>query len=222
MGIIKKTYHAAAALALFNLLALVGGVWYFFSTGSLDAERVRAAAAVLRGDAEIADETAGEDSADSTSFDAEGMVRSGGSPEQRRVEDEIAWRNAERYRTQIEQRLKLINVARLDVDRRREEFEKLKDRENREREVRTQRESVAGYAKQMDVIAALKPKTALKQVMTMSDADAARIFFELSTRKVKKIVEAAKGAAEQAKMTTIMNLLADMKSKNNRKTKPAT
>ncbi len=221
MGIIKKTYHAAAALALLNLLALAGGTWYFFTTGKLDAERVRGAAAVLRGDADVAGEETGEELTEATSPDAERIVRTDASPEQRRVEDEIAWRNAERYRTQIEQRLKLINTARLDVDRRREEFEKLKSLEREEREAQTQREAVAGYAKQVSVISALKPKAALGQLMTMSDADVARIFFELSTRKVKKIVEAAKSGTENAKITTVMNLLSDMKSANNIGEKPA-
>ncbi len=212
MGAIRKTYNLVAALALVHLLAIGGGVGYLVATGKLDAERARAALAVLKGEGDSGGEATADATSDSESGAAERAARAGVSPDDQRVKDEVAWRNAERYRTQIEQRLKLINAARLDVDRRREEFEKLVERDKTEREARTKRESVAGYAKQVELISQLSPKVALKQIMAMSDVDAARILFDLNTRKVKKIVEAAKSENQQVKMTNVMKLLVDVKS----------
>ncbi len=210
-GPIVKAYRLMATFALLNLIALGGGIGYLVSSDRLDVERVRAIAEMLGGDA-AADEEGEETLEESGEQDASaGGVLAARSAEEERVAEEIAWRNAERYRTEIEQRLKFINAARLDVDRRREEFERLKDQERLAEREQTALQKQAGYAKEIEIMSALSPKTALKQLMSMTDGDAARILFELETRKTKKIFESAKTDVEVAKMTTIRRLIRDMK-----------
>ena len=211
-GPIVKAYRLMATFALLNLIALGGGIGYLVSSDRLDIERVRAIAEMLGGD-EAADEEGEETLEESGAQDAgsDGGVLAARSAEEARVAEEIAWRNAERYRTEIEQRLKFINAARLDVDRRREEFEHLKDQEHLAERERSAQQQQAGYAKEIEIMSALSSKTALKQLMSMTDVDAARILFELETRKTKKIFESAKTDVEVAKMITIRRLIRDMK-----------
>ncbi|MEE9296674.1 MAG: hypothetical protein V3W34_17155 [Phycisphaerae bacterium] len=202
MGTIRTTYHWIAALALLHLLALGAGVGYLFGTGKLDAQRVRAAVGVLWGEQEQITEAEPVEPA------VDQVVH---HRQQGMVNDEIERRTAERYRTQVEQRLKFVNAARLEVDRRREEFEAQVEKDRQARKLRAERESVAGYAKEIEIIAALSPKTALEQIMTMDDAEAARVMFQLDTRKVKKIIEAAKTDVDRARITIVRRLIRDMR-----------
>lgn len=211
MGAMKTAYQWTAALALLHMIALAGGVAYLFGSGTVDAKRLREAVAMLR-DADKEDDGADKATEQTGDAGAEAAPAARLSPEQQRLADEVAWRNSERYRTQIDQRLKLINLARLDVERRREALERLREKDRKEREERARQESVAGYAKEVEIIAALKPKAALSQILSMTDGDAAQTLFRLETRKVKRIIEAARTDAEKAKMTTVLRLIADLKS----------
>ena len=207
-GLIKKTYRTLATVALLNFLALGGGVGYLVASGRLDTERARLVAEVLRGEDEEA-ETAAPESPETDETPAAGA--SVVTSDEQQIRDEIAWRNAERYRTQLEQRLKFINAERMDVNRRREEFERLRNEERSRREAISKNSKSPGYVKELDVIKALSPKTALRQLMTMNDADVARILFELETRRTKKIVEAAKTDIQRSKITAALLLMRDFK-----------
>lgn len=208
-GSIKATYRTIATLALLNFLALGGGLGYLVATGRLDAERARQVADVFRDE----DEEVAPAASEPSETDETPVVGSPvGTRNDQRIRDEVAWRNAERYRTQLEQRLKFINAERLDVDRRREQFEKLRNEERARRAETSKNSMEPGYVKELDVIRALSPKTALRQLMTMNDADVARILFQLDTRRTKKIVEAAKTDAQRSKITAALLLMRDIKS----------
>lgn len=209
-GLIKNSYRVLATLSLLNFLVLGGGVGYLVAAGRLDAEQVKKLAAVLRGEDE-ADADAVEPSTPTETDPKPGKRAPVVSKEEKQIRDEIMWRNAERYRTQLEQRLKFINAERLDVDRRREEFERLANGMRTEREKAAQRAKQPGYVKELEVIKALSPNAALSQLVTMNDADVARILFELDTRKTKKIVEAAKTDAQRSKVNAALLLMRDIK-----------
>jgi len=203
-SMIKTAYKIAAGLALLHLVALVGVIVFLEATGRLDAERVRRVAAVLRGGEEPSEASAGTGQAVEVGADGDGPS------DDPQVADEIRWRNTDRYRAQVEQRLKFINAARVELDRQREEFERRLERERKEREERLAEAGKPGYEKELEIIGQLKPQVALDQLMTMSDAEAARLLFELDTRKAKKIFEAAKTDAQRAKLTTVRTLIRDM------------
>ncbi len=204
-----KTYHVLAAFALLNLLGLGVGIAYLIATGRLDIERARDIAKVVRGE----DEPAPTDSPDSQNEDdATQEIPPDHVRKDHHVQDEIRWRNTDRYRAQLEQRLKFINAARLDVERKREELERLSERQRDEKARLAQSAASPGRKKEIEIIAALRPKAALEQVMAMPEADAARILFELDNRKVKKIFEAAKTDAELSRLTTIRELISDIRA----------
>jgi hypothetical protein len=198
-------------MALLHVVAALGGVGYLVGTGRLTAERTRAIVAILRGESEMeampaADPAVADDHAE--------QMEEATSGEDAQVEEEIEWRNIDRYRAQLEQRLKLINAARVDLDRQREAFEQVKEQERLAREERAQSESQPGYQKELELVSALSPVAALGQIMTMSDGDAAQLLFQLGTRKVKKIYESARTEEERAKLTTVRQLIRDFKPGN--------
>lgn len=203
---LKRAYVWAATVALLNMLAMGGGVAYWFSRGG-NAQRVRQAWQVLSGEL-----VPGERDDDPAEQAVQQQATAAAlSPEKQRVRDEIAWRNTERYRTQLEQRLKFINAERLEVDRRREEFERMQEQVRLARQKRAQRQAQAGYEKELEIVAALKPSAALEHLLTMDDGEAARVLFQLDTRKAKKIVEAAKTEAQMSHMSTLLKLVRDIK-----------
>lgn len=206
-GALKKTYNLIAGLALLHLLALGGGIGYLVNSGRLDVERARKVVAMFGGQEEEAEQADGEQGEGGGAGATQPALVSRGDEQ---VRDEIRWRNTDRYRAQIEQRLKFINAARLDVDRRREAFERLKEKEQVERKGREREAVQPGYKKELEIISQLKPRVALKQIMTMSDADAARVMFQLNSRKVKRIFEAAKTDTELTKLTTVRRLIRDI------------
>ena len=210
-GLIKRSYRTIATLALLNFLALGGGVGYLVASGRLDTERARRVADVLRGEEEEPETAESEQSEIEKTLRLRRTGASVVSKDEQRIRDEIAWRNAERYRTQLEQRLKFINAERLDVDRRREEFDRLRNEERIRREEASKNSKEPGYVKELDVLRALSPRTALRQLMTMNDADVARILFELDTRRTKKIVEAAKTDIQRSKIASALLLMRDFK-----------
>ncbi len=206
-GALKKIYHIVAAFALLNCLAAGGVSGWLFSSGRLNAERGRQILAMLGDEAPI---RAGLDAAVDQESSADVSVPSGIIQSDELIEDEMRWRNTDRYRAQIEQRLKFMNAVKLDVDRRREELERLREQERLALEQLANDAKRPGYQKELDILSALSPKAALRQIMTMSDADAARVVFELHDRKVKQIFESAKAPAELEKLTTVRELLRDL------------
>ncbi len=205
-GGLKKTYRLIASMALLNMVLVVGGVGYLVAGGRLNAERVREVVSLVMGDSDGDQDASEADSKATDSASSTSVV----TREQQQEADEIRWRNADRYRVQIDQRLKFINTVRMDVDRKREEFERLQAAARRQREERARKAGQPGYQKELDIIASLKPKAALQQIMSMSDADAARVLFQLDNRKVKKVFEAARTADETTKLTTVRQLIRDM------------
>jgi hypothetical protein len=205
---LKSAYRWISAIALVHLIVLGGGIGFLVSTGRLDADQARKIADVLKGEADAMGDDVGEPDAEQD--DASTPIAIADSDQQRAV-DEIAWRNAERYKTQLDQRQKFIQRERLDVDRRREEFERSVKREREREKAEATRRAEAGYAKELEILSALSPKSALKQVMAMDDVEAAQVLFRLETRKVKKIFEAAKSGEQLARMTQIRRLIRDVK-----------
>ncbi len=204
----KRAYRLFATFALLNLLGAGGFVTWLVNAGRLDVEKAREIFAMFQEQPQeepLPDEDVAQEDEDVTVRTATSSI------EGQRAADEVAWRNAERYRTQLEQRLKLVNAARVEVDRRREEFEARVDEESKNRSERDTQEATKGFEKQIEILSLLSPKIALEQLATMSDADAASLLFELETRKVKKIIESAKDDASRDKITRVMQLMTDIK-----------
>ena len=107
--------------------------------------------------------------------------------------------------------MKFVNAARVELTREREAFKRQQDEKRVQREEQIEKAALPGYRKELEIIEALSPKTALGQLMTMTDAEAARIVFNLDTRKVKKLFESARSEEQLRKMASIRKMLRDIR-----------
>lgn len=215
MSLIRNIYGTVAFLALVNLAGIGGIVGYLISSDKLDAEKAREIIKLVNGtedENEQADPGMEDENDDPTDETIETQVAS--SREQTRVSEEITRRDTDRYRTQLEQRLKFIRRERIEIDRLREEFDHDQMRAKENAQESLERQQTAGFAKELEILRSLKPQAALTQIMTMDDAQAAELLFKLGTRKIKKIFEAAKTEAQLKKITTIRELIRDVKTED--------
>ena len=210
MDTIKKTFRIMAGLSLLHVLAAGGLVGWLVQSGRLDAERVRQVVDLVMNGPEP-DTPKAED--DQPERKAQPKTRSTVLTDRDRITaDEIRWRNTDRYRTQLEQRLRFINLARVDLDRQRDQLKREREKFEAQKRRQQQLAESAGHQKELQIIKALKPGVALEQIMTMTDADAARLMYELDNRRVKKIFEAARSGDEKKKVTAVRKLIGDFKT----------
>ncbi len=211
MSLLKNVYRTATFLALIHLVGIGSFIGYLVSSKKLDVEKARTIVKLIKGDDSESgqSDTVGETSV-GQSTDAPIETRVAVSREDSRVSEEVVRRDTDRYRTQLEQRLKFIRRERIEIDRLREEFDRNQQLSNANARKSLERQQTAGFAKELEIIRSLKPNAALTQIMTMDDAQAAELLFKLSARQVKKLFEAAKTEAQIKKMTTIRELIRDV------------
>jgi len=201
--LVKRAYDGAALFALLNVVALLGIVGYLVATGSLNGERIRHAAMALRGEklhlaAASGIQISAEESAAKDTASAKIAVLT-------EADQEIIYRESERIKAELEQRLTLNNSILLKVKTEREAFQK-------ERETAAKREEASanvlreeGFRKQVEIMEALSPKIAIQHLMGISDPDeAAKVLMAMETGKAKKIVEAAKRGDDMNRMKAIL------------------
>jgi len=204
MNALKRMYHLVAGVALLNLLVAGGVAAYLVANGTLTIERLRELAAVLR------PEPASEGiAAESSAGDAAiGGASSANLPTP--AQRELARLNLERVTRSAEDRLKYASHMMLDIERRREELEAQK------LEVAAARAATEGEAddeafqRDLEVIALLKPKVALDNLLAREPDDAARLLQALESRTAKKIVEAA--SKDPRKWAVIMQIQERMRA----------
>jgi flagellar motility protein MotE (MotC chaperone) len=210
-GIIKRTYDIVALFALLHVAALLGVAGYLVSTGTIDGEKVRQMAAVLRG-GEGADELEEQSEAEAAvapdgagtgpqAGRPSGQAQAGGSLEN----EEMLRREAQRIKTELEQKLALTNSIMLRVQMEREAFERERiEAAQRDQKNETLRED-EGFKKQLAILENLSPKIAVEHLVALPDPDdAARLLAEMQPRKAKKIVEAAKKGNQLTFMQSIV------------------
>lgn len=204
---IRRLYDAVAMFALLNMLLLAGLVAYFFFTGAVDGSKLRQVGMVLRG----LPLTATKPSAVADSRPASASPSAVAPPIETEADVEIAYREAERIKTELEQRLALSNSILLKVRTEREAFQK-------ERQAALQREQAGkdvareeGFRKQVAILEALSPKVAVQHLLSMADPDeAAKVLTAMDTGRAKKIIESAKRGDEAAQMKTILQRIREV------------
>lgn len=206
-SLLRRVYGAAALFAVLNVLALLGLGAYGFSTGAVNGEKLRDIGRVLRGEPALAvpapSKTAVEparpiDSAKPT-LEEESDERL-----------EMAHREAERIRTELEQRLALSNSVLLKLREEREAFRKERETAAARDQAVADLEKQEGFQRQVSLIESLAPKVAVQHLLAMPDPDdAARTLSAMPTGRAKKIVEAAKRGAELEQMKAILRLMRD-------------
>jgi len=204
-GIFRRAYDAVALFALLNMAALIGIVGYLVGTGAVDGEKVRKAALVLRGEPfPIPQAQTGEGKA--TPASAASKLASGKeSTVESEEELEIAHRESERIKAELEQRLALNNSILLKVRTEREAFQKERETATKQEQASANVQREEGFRKQVAIMEALSPKVAIQHLLGLSDPDeAAKILMAMETGKAKKIVESAKRGDETTQMKRIL------------------
>jgi len=211
---LRKLYHLIALLSLLNVLVLLGAGAFFYSKGYLSADRLTRAGAALRGEQPAAAVEPAAPPADhpvaAAAPDA-ALEMPGDLSMRSQHEQEIALREMQRFRDEMDQRMALNNRIMLQISTRREalerEVQKFEQQQKKEAEVVDD----VGFRKELEVFETLKPAVALERLLSKPDVtDAARIMLEMDSRKVAKMIEAAKTAPEKQKLQVVMERIREV------------
>lgn len=205
-GLVRRMYGAASLMAMLNMGALIGLLAYAFSNGTLDSQKVGEIGRILRGEpAEIAKTPdaapAPEPSTAQKPNPAQGAVET-------EEQIEMAHREAERIRTELEQRLTLSNSILLRVREEREAFRKEREEAATQARLVADSQKEEGFLKQVEIMESLSPKVAVEHLLSLGDVDeSARVLGAMGTARAKKIVESAKKGAQAEQMKAILRKL---------------
>lgn len=207
-GMIGKVFAAASLFSVLNMAALVGLCVYGFATGAVDGKKLRDIGRVLRGESAFAAKSATAAPVDQPKA-AEATKPATGQESDEQLE--MAHREAERIRTELEQRLALSNSILLKVREEREAFRKEREEAAARSAAVADVQKQDGFQRQVTLLESLSPKVAIEHLLAMSDVDdAARALSSMSTAKAKKIVESAKRGAESEQMKTILRRMREV------------
>ena len=211
---LRKTYDIAAVFALVNMLVFGGLAVYVIGSGMLAPEKIERIAAVLRGEEKPTDtaaaatgteKDAGQDRVDLVGQSAEDASAAS------QMEEEIARREAQRIRAELDQRIATVNQVLMRVTLEREAFERQVEAETQRKQEVTASRGQEGFKKELEYFESLAPKVAVQHLLAKPDADeAARILLEMETGKGKKIIEAAKRGNQMERMKVILQRLREV------------
>lgn len=209
MGIVKKLYHVVALVALLGVVPLAATAAILATSGRLTGQKLEQIAAVLREDG-TDEATDAEDQPAEAAEPAESSVAA--EPElDPRTEAELLHREAQRVRTELDQRLAMVNRVLLDVQQQRKEFEEQQQMAARALQQREESMTTEGFQKQLEYLMSLSPKVALDHLLAAPDpADAARMLVAMDTRQGKKIIESARTGDQQEQMRVIMQKMREV------------
>lgn len=206
---LRRAYEGVALFAVLNLLVMTGLAAYVLGSGGLNAAKVRRIASVIRGD-ELVTFAPIETPAE-LSEEAVRPPKTADARVDTQVELEIVRREAERVKEEIRQRLALSNRIMLRIEADRENFRRERETVAQAEEARRAQMESEGFAKQIAILAGVKPRTAAEHLLDLRDPDeAARILLAMETRQAKKIVEAATRPDQVEQMKTILQRLRDV------------
>jgi len=107
---------------------------------------------------------------------------------------------------QAEHQMLLARRLRLELDRKREEFEQRVDQQAQQQESIEESVATAGFEKEVEELSLVKPKVAVDRLLNRPIEDAAQLLSAMDARTSKKIIEAAyKNAAKWGQMNEILD-----------------
>jgi hypothetical protein len=202
---IKKAYRLLALLALLHLLVVGAGLVYLVGTGRLTGERIEQIAGLLRGELPTPQTAQAQEVAQ-----VEAPTKSGEAIEREQTAEQIKRHKIDRRLAELEQQAATAQAAFLKVTRQREAHQREKEELAAQRRQRAKQERSVGFRKDLDLLGSLKPKVAVDYLLGKPPEDAAQMLLLMETRKAKRIIEAAKTAAQKKKMAEIYQLLGEM------------
>lgn len=191
-----KLFNLFGVLSIATLLASGGFGAYLFATDRLNAERLEAIAAIVRGDT-LPGEGATEEDEANKGEDAQASKK---PPTQQAADEAEARRRRERLEgLEIERAAEDLHAQERVLDQLMahvvQEQEKLaetrREFEERQRKVKSSRQDL-GFAKELSLVSGMKPAQAKEHLITTwkrHPADAIRLMKELNPRQAKRILD---------------------------------
>jgi len=208
-SLLRRTYDSVALVTLLNVIGVAALVGFLVNSGALSGPKLREMIRVARGEGVV--------------IDAYGAARVAPDPEQGTTDRNVDRASltptdveslrleAERIKTELDQRLALNNSIMLRVMTEREAFKREQQAAAKRQQVAAARRDEAGFRKQIAIYEGLPPKLAVQHLLDLNDPDeAARLLLELDASQAKKIVESAKRGEDMAKMEEILRRVRDV------------
>jgi hypothetical protein len=209
-SIFKRVYDGVALFALLNLFVVGGLLTYLIATGSVDGEKIHRIAQVLQGEEEV---EKSEPVTEPVTVPVEPVepATAADAIAESQMQLEIMRREADRIKTELDQRLALNNSIMLRVMAEREAFQAEQSQAAAREEAANRERETEGFEKQVRIYEGLAPKVAVEHLLGLQNPDeAARLLLEMDTRKAKKIVEAAKRPDQLRQMKLILQRLREV------------
>lgn len=188
---VKKLYNVLALVTLLHVVAVVLTGAFLVLTGRLDAQRIDAALAALRGESPAPDEAV-EDAAAADAPVRQAAQKHPWDPGE--MDHEILRRETERAKEELRQRLALNNRILLQVTTEREAALREREQAAKMRVQADEQRNEQGFRKQVELLEGLSAEDAVDFLLTLDDPDmAARVLYEMDDRKAQKLVGAATG-----------------------------
>jgi len=205
-GILRRMYGVVALLAVINIGALVGLCGYGITSGALDAKKLAEIGRVLRGESATPAKPTDSPAAAPADAPVQAVKSTGGVENDEQIE--MVHREAERIRTELEQRLALSNSILLKVREEREAFRKEREEDATRARLVADSQKEEGFLRQVAIMESLSPKVAVEHLLSLGSVDeSARILGAMGTARAKKIVESAKKGAQSEQMKAILRQL---------------
>ena len=199
---LKRLFNMLVLVALVNLFALIGFAGYLFASGRLNEDRINQMARVLRGELDEEDASTTQPSESEEEPPIRSAVEIAKANERSRYNELMS----ERHLRQIEDRRRLGEDTRIEVDRLLEEIGQREARVQKQLEAVRQEKELAGFEKQLEVYAKLEPKRAKDLMMKeMTEADVVHLLMAMDESKVVKIGNACKTDEELNWIGRILN-----------------
>ncbi|MBN1489510.1 MAG: hypothetical protein JXA69_06280 [Phycisphaerae bacterium] len=187
----RRIFQVISLLAVMQLLGLAGLTGYLFASGKLTPERIDRIAEALRDqEAEevvVTTQPAAEEAEPETATSQ--IARSW-------AQQELFGVIAERQKRELEDRLRVNQRLRWEVERKLEEIE---ERERRFQEARNKLEEQqmqSGFERELELLSTMEPKRARQLLMNGKEVDAVRLVMEMDAGRAKKILDTCKTTTE--------------------------
>lgn len=204
---LKRLFNMLVLVALVNLFSLIGFVGYLFATGRLDKDRINQVAMVLRGEFDEEDSPTTQPSGEQETA----PIRSAAEIAQANERSHYGELLSERYLRQVEDRRRLSEDTRIEVDRLLEEIGRREKRVQKQLEAIRQENELTGFQKQLDVFARLDPTQAKDLMMKeMKEADVVHLLMAMDENRVPKIINACRTDEELSWIGRILNQIGQM------------
>jgi hypothetical protein len=199
----KSFYDAVAIVAILNVLVLLALTGYFVLGGNVSVADVQRALVALRGDQPGLCPPATDAKAAATKPEIAGSRQPFSE-----VELDLMRIEAERLKTEVDQRVALANSIMLKVRTEREAFKKERETIQKQDDAEKAKLADSAFQKQLELFASLGPKMALEHLLALNDPEkAAQILAALDTDRAKKVIESAKKGDDLIKMKAILQKL---------------